>query len=55
MLCVDSNKARLFNEYFASVGVTDDGSMSNYDRPATRFSIDSVAFNSINVLAAINK
>jgi hypothetical protein len=58
ILCDDNNKERLFNEYFASTAVSDNGSMLNhaiYAIPATNFSIDGVTFSGTNVTAAINK
>lgn len=54
-LCDDSDKARSFNVYVASVADIDDGNRLNYVMPATCFSINNVMFISTNVKAAINK
>jgi len=52
----DSDKADLFNQYFSSLGVTDNGIVLNRDTSLVSLTVlDSVVFTRSIVCSAINK
>ena len=51
----DGDKANMFNMYYASVGVVDDGTVPPCPSVAVRSTIESIIFDEASVLAAIHK
>ena len=55
ILTDDQDKAELFNRYFASVGVVDDGKIPSCNQPYCEATIDTVEFDERSIVLAINK
>ena len=51
----DSEKANMFNDYYASVGVVDDGIVPLCPSVAVESTIESITFDEVCVLASIHK